>query len=81
MGNLHAILRVQLRPVRPIRKLTMWVQPISLLGRVFADTLDFGFYPLLDILTVVPVQLVFADRSVKINNRNIFITIVNYGFM
>jgi hypothetical protein len=52
-----------------------------LFTRALADISDFGYYPLLDILTVVPVQLVFADRSVKINNRNIFITIVNYGFM
>jgi hypothetical protein len=46
-----------------------------------AHKVDFGAYPLLDILTVVPVQLVFADRSVKINNRSLVVSIVNYGFM
>jgi hypothetical protein len=56
--------------------------PLALSSNVsVADMIDFGIYPVLDVLTVIPVQLIFADRSFKINQRNIFIGIIDYGMM
>lgn len=44
-------------------------------------SVDFGVYPICDVLTVVPVQVIFADRSIRINNRSLYITVLNYGLM
>lgn len=42
-----------------------------------ADEVVLGYYPILDGLTVVPVQLFFAERAVRINGNSLLITIVS----
>jgi hypothetical protein len=79
VGHIYASFRQGVWQVCSFCRPEVYVIPFP--RKDIAHKVDFGAYPLLDILTVVPVQLVFADRSVKINNRSLVVSIVNYGFM
>lgn len=43
--------------------------------------IDLGWYAFLDILTVIPVQMIFAERSIKVNNKSLPVIIFDAFLM